>query len=119
MSKTADQVKGIRSSHEDTKPHVIMQDPDFENKNLSHDEFVAKYKKIADADRAAEKARRKSLEESSKEETPEVNEKEEKISSLREELAAIEKKLLKKPDDAKLMKEKNRVAAELDEAEEE
>lgn len=118
MTKTADQVQGVRSNTPDRDPVKIMKDPTFENKKLSYKQFVEKYEKIAKADAAAEVARKKVLGEEL--ESPDIDlkaDQEAKIKDLRSMLAAVEKKLKDDPTNKKLLKEKNKISEDLDKAE--
>src|SRR5438128_1645227 len=117
MTKTADQVKGVLTTNE-RPPLKIMTDPHHENKGLSYAQYVAKYDKIAKADAAAEAARKKVMGEEL--ESPEIDseaDKDAKIKDLRGMLAAVEKKLKDDPTNKKLLKEKNKIAGDLDKAE--
>ncbi len=116
MSKTAQDVKGITTDNE--RPPVIPMKTDMSNKHLSKKQFVEKYAKIKKADEAAAVARAKVLGESEETE-PDTSASDEKIETLRAKLAEVEAKLRKSPEDKKLLKEKNKIAAELDKAEDE
>ncbi len=119
MTKTSEDVKGIRTNNE--RPQVIPMETDMENKHLSKADFVAKYDAQKKADEAGKAARQKVLDEAKaakKGATQKpVDPNEEKINKLRAELADVEKELKDDPTSKKLLKQKNKIAGELDKAE--
>lgn len=127
MTKTAAEVKGITT--DDERPAVIPMKTDMENKQLSKKQFVEKYALEAEAENAAKEAKQKVLDaargkkstgkkvDSAAEPEPESTDNDEKIEALRAQLAEVEAKLKKDPDSKKLLKDKNKISADLDAAE--
>ena len=110
--------KGVRSEKQESKPAKVWpHNPDL--KHMSAKEAEAYYKQELEADKVAEEAKAKfktGKKASPVDESPSVES--DKVASLRSQLASIEKNLVKKPGDEKLLKKKNKVAEALDQAEE-
>lgn len=107
-------VKGVRSTKEPATPVRVMPYRP-ENGRMSRDEFIAWRQKEKKAALKGEQARQEALSEDAGMDVPAADES--KINTLRAKLADIEKKLIKKPGDTKLTKERNKIAEELDRAE--
>ncbi len=131
MSKSAEQVSGVKTTNKPPAPPEPMTDPTFENKKLSREQYIEKYDKIAKAKEAGKKAEAAALEAAGinsdgtigkgsaakASSTPQM-EAEKNLQRLRGELADIESQIKADPKNLALKKKKNKIAEELDRAEE-